>query len=106
MADASVAAVVVRNTASHDARVLRCARALQTLGYETLVLAVTSDEESETRAVAQGVPIVRLSPRAPLAEAVRGLRGRAHRRTGIATTEAEPTVNSKDFAGDSRYNTS
>jgi glycosyltransferase involved in cell wall biosynthesis len=62
-----VAAVVVRNTATHDARVLRCARALQSLGYETAVIAVTSEEEGAERGEAQGVPIVRLTPRAPLA---------------------------------------
>jgi glycosyltransferase involved in cell wall biosynthesis len=69
-----VAAVLVRNTASHDARVLRCARTLRSLGYETVVIAVTSAEETDRRAVAQGVPIVRLSPRAPLPAAARLLR--------------------------------
>jgi glycosyltransferase involved in cell wall biosynthesis len=69
-----MAAVVVRNTASHDARVLRCARTLQSLGYETVVLAVTSEEEGDEHAVAQGVPIVRLTPRAPLARVVRAAR--------------------------------
>jgi glycosyltransferase involved in cell wall biosynthesis len=59
-----VAAVVVRNTANHDARVLRCARTLRALGYETLVLAVTSDEERAERSTAGGIPIVRLTPRA------------------------------------------
>jgi glycosyltransferase involved in cell wall biosynthesis len=73
MAEAGVAAVVVRNTASHDARVLRCARTLRSLGYDTLVLAVTSDDERADRATGEGIPIVRLSPRAPLAGAVRRL---------------------------------
>lgn len=82
MAEAPRAAVVVRNAATHDARVLRCARVLQSLGYETLVLAVVSEEESARRTVAQGVPIVRLAPRAPLAGAAAALRRKARRRPG------------------------
>lgn len=69
------AVLVVRNTGSHDARVLRCARVLRALGYAPTVLAVTSEEETAERAVAQGVPIVRLSPRAPMAGVVKALRG-------------------------------
>lgn len=57
--------VVVRNTASHDARVLRCSKVLRSLGYATTVLAVTSDEEGTERTEVAGVPIVRLAPRAP-----------------------------------------
>lgn len=64
--EGAVAAVVVRNTASHDARVLRCARTLRSLGYEVVVIGVTSEEEREERGLAQGIPIVRLTPRAPL----------------------------------------
>jgi glycosyltransferase involved in cell wall biosynthesis len=70
VAEAGIAAVLVRNTASHDARVLRCARTLRSLGYEAVVVAVTSEEEPQERSLAQGIPIVRLTPRAPL----RGLR--------------------------------
>jgi glycosyltransferase involved in cell wall biosynthesis len=88
MTDRPVAAVVVRNTASHDARVLRCARTLRALGYEAVVVAVTSDEETAPRAVAQGVPIVRLTPRAPLAGLARGLRRRGRRGAGRAARGA------------------
>lgn len=80
MTEAAPAAVLVRNTASHDARVLRCARTLRSLGYETVVIAVTSEEETAERATAQGVPIVRLTPRAPLAGLARRLRGEGSRR--------------------------
>ena len=75
MAEAGVAAVVVRNPASHDARVLRCARTLRSLGYETVVLAVTSEREDAGWALLQGVPTIRLTPRAPLAGLLRRLRG-------------------------------
>lgn len=70
------AVLVVRNTGSHDARVLRCARVLRGLGYTPTVLAVTSEDEGAERSLAQGVPIVRLSPRAPLAGIVGALRRR------------------------------
>lgn len=82
MAEPGVAAVLVRNTARHDARVLRCAKTLRSLGYETVVLAVTSEEETAVRTVAQGVPIFRLTPRAPLPGVLRRLRKR-RRRTGL-----------------------
>jgi glycosyltransferase involved in cell wall biosynthesis len=77
VAEATVAAVVVRNTASHDARVLRCARTLRSLGYDTVVLAVTSEDERAPRATARGIPIVRIAPRAPLPQTARLLRRRA-----------------------------
>jgi glycosyltransferase involved in cell wall biosynthesis len=82
MTDAAVAAVIVRNTASHDARVFRCARTLRSLGYETVVIAVTSEQVTAERSVSQGIPIVRLTPRAPLAGAARALRRIASGRAG------------------------
>jgi glycosyltransferase involved in cell wall biosynthesis len=82
VAEAAVAAVVVRNTASHDARVLRCARTLRSLGYDTVVLAVTSEEERAPRGMAQGIPIVRIAPRVPLPRAARLLRRQAGRGGG------------------------
>ena len=85
MAESRVAAVIVRNTASHDARVLRCARALRGLGYETVVVAVTSSEERAEHAVEQGMPIVRLTPRAPLGGLAGRLRGRKRSAPAIGT---------------------
>jgi glycosyltransferase involved in cell wall biosynthesis len=76
VAEAGVAAVLVRNTASHDARVLRCARTLRSLGYEAVVIGVTSEEETEERSLERGLPIVRLSPQAPLAGLAKHLRWR------------------------------
>ncbi|HEU5142068.1 MAG TPA: glycosyltransferase, partial [Solirubrobacterales bacterium] len=66
------AVLVVRNTASHDARVLRCAKTLRSLGYEPLVLAVTSEDETATRATIDGIAIRRLTPRVPLPRLRRG----------------------------------
>jgi glycosyltransferase involved in cell wall biosynthesis len=71
--------VIVRNTARHDARVLRCGKTLCSLGYETTVIAVSSAEESAERLEIDGIPVVRLTPRAPLAGAARRLRRRRHR---------------------------
>jgi len=65
---------MVRNTASHDSRVLRCARVLRARGYEVVVVAVTSERERAPRATLQGIEVVRLTPRAPLAGPVRRLR--------------------------------
>ncbi len=92
MSERPVAAVVVRNAASHDARVLRCARTLRSLGYEAVVLAVTTEEEPAERAVAQGIPIVRLTPRAPLAGAARALRRLTRRLTRHPSHTPPPDV--------------
>jgi len=50
---------MVRNTASHDSRVLRCARVLRARGYEVVVVAVTSERERAPRATLQGIEVVR-----------------------------------------------
>lgn len=92
MAEAAPAAVIVRNTASHDARVLRCARTLRSLGYETIVIGVTSEQETAVRAVAQRVPIVRLTPRAPLAGLAGRLRGERSRALSAGSNEPAPTT--------------
>ena len=88
MSEPPRAALVVRNTATHDARVLRCARTLQSLGYDAIVIAITSEEEGAERDVAQGIPIVRLTPRAPLAGTARALRRVVSRRANGATATA------------------
>jgi glycosyltransferase involved in cell wall biosynthesis len=93
--DAPRAVVLVRNTATHDARVLRCAKTLCSLDYETVVVAVTSAEEKTERAMSQGVPVIRLTPRAPLAGPARVLRRLVSRPAGgrpslARATPAEP----------------
>ena len=79
MTESLRAALLVRNPATHDARVLRCARTLRSIGYEPLVVAVTSEAQQAERGQARGVPIVRLTPATPLAALARGLRRRASR---------------------------
>lgn len=61
------AAVFVRNTAQHDARVLRIAGVLKDLGYRPLIVGVVSNEVRERSSSVGGVRIVRLEPRSPLA---------------------------------------
>ena len=56
------ALVVVRNTVTHDARVLRAAVTLRQLGYRVLICGVVSTGERQTELVLEGVPVVRLDP--------------------------------------------
>jgi glycosyltransferase involved in cell wall biosynthesis len=79
------ALILVRNTSTHDSRVFREARTLEELGYEPLVLAVTSDQERRARSVESGIPVVRISPTSPLAWARARL---ASRRRGAARPPA------------------
>lgn len=102
MAQLPRAALLVRNTASHDARVLRCARALRSLGYETLVVAVTSEEEKAPWALVQGTPVVRLTPRAPLAGVARLLRSRTPPATAVVTSNGSAGVYGPAGTGRSR----
>jgi glycosyltransferase involved in cell wall biosynthesis len=61
----AMALVIVRNTGTHDSRVLREARTLSSLGYTPEVLAVVSDDEPRTEATIEGIPFTRLSPGSP-----------------------------------------
>lgn len=54
------ALVLVRNTVSHDSRVLREARVLRDLGFDVLVAGVVSQQERETELDVDGIRIVRL----------------------------------------------
>jgi glycosyltransferase involved in cell wall biosynthesis len=54
------ALVLVRNTVTHDGRVLREARVLRDLGFDVLVVGVVSREERQTELDLDGVRIVRL----------------------------------------------
>ena len=54
------ALVLVRNTVSHDARVLREAGLLRELGYDVLVAGVVSAHERETAFELDGIRVVRL----------------------------------------------
>jgi glycosyltransferase involved in cell wall biosynthesis len=61
------AIIVVRNPATHDARVLREAGTLAGLGHRPLILAVVSTQVPEQRSVVEGFPVQRLAPSSPLA---------------------------------------
>jgi len=65
-----IALVVVRNSVEHDARVLRAARTLARIGYETTVLGVASFSERRAVSEAGGVTIKRIGPSSRLAWAV------------------------------------
>src|ERR1700754_103812 len=56
---------IVRNTRTHDSRVLREARTLSSLGYTAEVLAVVSEDERRTEATIEGIRFTRLSPGSP-----------------------------------------
>ena len=57
-----VALILVRNTVTHDARVMREAETLRALGYRVLVAGVVSNTEAERRLSLEGTPVVRLAP--------------------------------------------
>lgn len=57
-----VAIVLVRNAATHDARIQRQARLLDELGFATTILAVRDAERPAGAATLGGVPVVRLDP--------------------------------------------
>jgi glycosyltransferase involved in cell wall biosynthesis len=90
--------VIVRNTGTHDSRVLREAKALESLGYEPEVVAVVSDEEPETQATVEGRRITRLSPGSPFSWISSRLRGRPRKAAAqpqpeqVAQTGAIPSA--------------
>ena len=61
------AAVVVRNGFVYDARVLRAARTLREAGYQPLVVATLTASGQAASEVVDGLPVVRVSPSAPVA---------------------------------------
>jgi glycosyltransferase involved in cell wall biosynthesis len=69
------ALVLVRNTVSHDARVLREAGLLQELGYDVLVVGVVSPAMRETSFSLDGIRVVRLVGPRQLAERLLRRRG-------------------------------
>jgi glycosyltransferase involved in cell wall biosynthesis len=67
------AVVLVRNTAVNDGRVLRAARVLRRIGHRPVVLGVTSASDTAPAVTADGVQVLRLTPRSPF-ELIRRLR--------------------------------
>jgi glycosyltransferase involved in cell wall biosynthesis len=73
------AVVLVRNGVSHDARILREARLLDSLGYETTVVGVRTGAGEPAVERLSGVNVVRLEPGAGPRRVMGALRkGRAH----------------------------
>jgi glycosyltransferase involved in cell wall biosynthesis len=68
------ALVFVRNTVTHDARVLRTAATIRREGLEPLVVGVTSTTEPTAHEHIAGVEVLRLSPQSPFARVRRQLR--------------------------------
>jgi glycosyltransferase involved in cell wall biosynthesis len=56
------ALILVRNTASHDSRVVREVQTLRRAGFDVLVAGVVSSSERERRATVAGAPLVRIDP--------------------------------------------
>lgn len=68
----------MRNTFTHDARVLRAAQTLSERGFAPLVVAVMSTEVQWRAEVKDGIPVLRLDPSSPFS----WLRARIGRRRG------------------------
>jgi glycosyltransferase involved in cell wall biosynthesis/ubiquinone/menaquinone biosynthesis C-methylase UbiE len=78
------ALILVRNTVSHDARILREAATLRDLGYDVLIAGVVSTTERETELEIAGTRVVRLDPPGALKRLVPGRRGRSAAPSGAA----------------------
>jgi glycosyltransferase involved in cell wall biosynthesis len=83
------ALVLVRNPCTHDARVLREARLLRRLGYETAIVATASSSVPAGQGAVDGIPVRRLAPGFPLAGLRRMLR--LVRRRGPAPDRVTPS---------------
>jgi|GEM_PF-298537 len=84
--DTERAVVLVRNGVTHDARVLREARLLGSLGYETTVVGVVTGAGEPAAERLGDVEVIRLEPGA----APRRLLNLMRRRTSNAVTPSEP----------------
>jgi glycosyltransferase involved in cell wall biosynthesis len=81
------ALVLVRNAATHDARILREARLLERLGLRPRVVGVVSTLVPETEAEVEGVRVERLAPTSPVA-AARRLARRLHPKGALPSLQA------------------
>jgi len=95
MQSSSLSLVLVRNTVSHDARVLREAATLRDLGFTVLVLGVVSTSERQTHLEIAGARVVRLDPAAALRRVIawtRATDGRSAGKTAHARITATQGV--------------
>src|SRR5688572_5933764 len=101
-----VALLLVGNTFTHDARVLRAAHALRDRGLDPVVVAVMSTEVRRRREVKGGVPVLRLDPQSPIGAARRALaRGRRLSPAGTGAGGAAPGVRTRGRAATRLYRT-
>jgi glycosyltransferase involved in cell wall biosynthesis len=87
------ALIVVRNTVSHDARVLRAAGVLRDLGLEPLIVGVMSEAQRRERETIRELPVLRLDPRSPMARARRRLRARQQPTPAAGLATGAPAKN-------------
>jgi glycosyltransferase involved in cell wall biosynthesis len=92
-----LALILVRNTVSHDARVLREAEVLSGLGYDVVVAGVVSAAQPARAAEIEGKRVVRLDPSGALRRRVR-----PRRETGDATPPSPAVGHPATPGGDSR----
>ena len=78
------ALLIVRNPFTHDARVIRAAKALRDEGYRPEVVAVVATGVTERRTEVDGIPVLRLAPGSPFAWARRMARRLVERPAGDA----------------------
>ena len=83
------ALILVRNTASHDSRVMREVETLGRVGVDVLVVGVTSTDERERRSTVAGARLVRIDPLARPHLRSRDSHIEAPR-TGASSTSGEP----------------
>jgi glycosyltransferase involved in cell wall biosynthesis len=85
--DSPRALVLVRNTVSHDARVLREAVTLRDLGYDVLIAGTVSKDEQSTKDRLAGIQVIRLAP-------MRRVRRRVAQRKASRAGAVGPTAGS------------
>lgn len=83
------ALVLVRNTVSHDARVLREAETLRSLDFAVLVAGVVSTSEVDAHLEIDGTQVVRLNPTGALRGWMDGRSARRMDSTGTGATAAQ-----------------
>ena len=87
------ALILVRNTVSHDNRVLREAETLSRLGFAVLVAGVVSTAEPETQLEIDGARVIRLDPRRSLRDwATRWPRMRPRRPAASSSVTDQPAA--------------
>jgi glycosyltransferase involved in cell wall biosynthesis len=87
----------VRNTFTHDARVLRAAHVLRDRGFDPLVVAVMSTEIRRRHDLCDAVPVLRLDPTSPFGLLRSRLAPEANATSAPANTNAAPAAPGRGF---------